>query len=165
MPSLQEEILNKNKKKDFESNENELTKDEIEYIKNFKRFFSEKYEELILNFSRLEPVQYHEVIDSIKRYLNEVVDKRKKKTRSDKITSSQLRNIFSKLKPETSIQKVMLLRPQLAYIGGRTDSKELKELVFILETLIKRIDDSAKLQSFKEFFEAIIAYHKYYGGK
>lgn len=144
-----------------------LTNREKAFVEKFKEFFTKDYIDLILNFNKLEASEYNNLVVSIKNYLNEVIKKKGKKEvkRWENISSSQLRNIFSKVKSTNDFIKIILIRPKLAYVGGRTDSKEVKEIAFLFEQLISKIDNNEKLQSFKDFFEAIIAYHKYFGGK
>ncbi len=59
--------------------------------------------------------------------------------------------------------QVMLLKPKLAYAAGR--NREVEPLMDIVEPAItagsKSYDDFKKLLS---LMEAIVAYHKYYGG-
>jgi CRISPR-associated protein Csm2 len=84
-----------------------------------------------------------------------------------KISTSQIRGIFQIVKQlpddfESSKRNLNLLRPKLAYQKGRF--KNLTPLTQILTHLIKKIDSDEGLKGFKEFFEAIIAYHKASGG-
>ncbi|MBD3352573.1 MAG: type III-A CRISPR-associated protein Csm2, partial [Candidatus Lokiarchaeota archaeon] len=53
--------------------------------------------------------------------------------------------------------------PKIAYQKGR--HKSLRDLSEVLDTLIKNVSNDQTLKGFKEFFEAIVAYHKAYGGK
>ena len=81
-----------------------------------------------------------------------------------KISSSQLRNVFPAIKTETDPQRLVLLRPQLAYISGKADKNDKqRKLIFLLDQMINSIKTDAQLKTFQYFFEAIIAYHKYYG--
>ncbi|MBD3214982.1 MAG: type III-A CRISPR-associated protein Csm2 [Candidatus Lokiarchaeota archaeon] len=83
------------------------------------------------------------------------------------ISTSQIRGIFQVVKRlpenyEESKVDLNLLRPKLAYQTGRFD--ELKPLAMVIDALIKKVGNDETLKGFKEFFEAIIAYHKAYGG-
>lgn len=83
------------------------------------------------------------------------------------ISTSQIRGIFNEVKKlsdnfEASKKDLNLLRPKLAYQKGRFEV--LEPLTNILIELIKKVNDNKTLQGFKEFFEAIIAYHKASGG-
>ena len=83
------------------------------------------------------------------------------------ISTSQIRGIFQKVKRlsddfESSKKDLNLLRPKLAYQKGRFS--KLGPLTEVLDDLIKKIKDDSTLRGFKNFFEAIIAYHKAAGG-
>lgn len=87
---------------------------------------------------------------------------------SKKISTSQIRAIFTKVKRlsdnfESCKKDLNLLRPKLAYQKGRF--ADLEPLTNVLINLIKNVKDDSTLKGFKEFFEAIIAYHKAYGGR
>ncbi len=87
---------------------------------------------------------------------------------SKRISTSQIRAIFTEVKRlpdnfEHSKKDLNLLRPKLAYQQGRFGV--LAPLTEVLIHLIKNVRDDSTLKGFKEFFEAIIAYHKAYGGR
>ncbi len=87
---------------------------------------------------------------------------------SKKISTSQIRAIYTAVRRlsdnfEVSKKDLNLLRPKLAYQKGRFP--DLEPLTRVLDHLIKNVKDDATLKGFKEFFEAIIAYHKAYGGR
>ena len=79
------------------------------------------------------------------------------------MTTSQIRNIFSEVKKmEFDKYKIELLRPKLAYTAGR--HREVLPLQEVLDKAIKEIDDDeGKFDRFKDFFEAIVAYHRKWG--
>jgi CRISPR-associated protein Csm2 len=107
----------------------------------------------ILNEKKIN--NYNDYIGNVKNYV---------KTNIKGITTNQLRNVFSrikKVKPD-KLGDLYVLRPQLAYVSGKSDKKEMKTLVYFLDSLITKTDDPAKLKEFKNFFEAIVAYHKFY---
>ena len=85
------------------------------------------------------------------------------------LTTSQIRNIFSDVKKldkyDTDKTNLLLLRPKLAYVAGRHGKKTrvIKELQEVIDACITQVKDNQSLKNFKDFFEAIIAYHKYYG--
>ena len=87
---------------------------------------------------------------------------------SVKISTSQIRAIYTAVRRlsdnyEICKKDLNLLRPKLAYQKGRFP--DLEPLTKVLDHLIKNVKDDATLKGFKEFFEAIIAYHKAYGGR
>ncbi|HDP99825.1 MAG TPA: type III-A CRISPR-associated protein Csm2 [bacterium] len=129
---------------------------EDQYRANIIRHFSENYKQFILTNGGED---YNNYIAKVKGYIQR---------QKDQITTSQLRNIFSKIKSLASPKDAWRLRPNLAYVAGRSEKAGgTRELVWLLDELINDIkaDEKLKLENFKNFFEAIIAYHKYFGGK
>ena len=94
-----------------------------------------------------------------------------------RISSSQLRNIYGeitriKLKGiQNETPAFWLLKPKIAYNAARIDRKNEKdafnELVKVLNQAIDSVDvqNAKTFDNFQKFFEAILAYHKFYGGK
>lgn len=82
-------------------------------------------------------------------------------------TASQLRNIFVHVKRAQSVDDLYRLRPHIAYASGRAEGhkRSLQEFLYLLDTLIKKITTPEQMKEFQLFFESIIAYHKYFGGK
>lgn len=87
------------------------------------------------------------------------------------LTTSQIRNIYGAVKKmqmkggKLDTHKLLMLKPKLAYAakrhGGGVDT--LKE---VLTQAIDRVgNDQKKFNRFVDFFEAILAYHKAYGGR
>ena len=56
----------------------------------------------------------------------------------------------------------ILLKPKLAYAAGRQD--EVKPLMTVLEPCIDKVDSEEDFAHFHRFVEAIVAYHRFYGG-
>jgi len=87
------------------------------------------------------------------------------------LSTSQIRNIFSDIKKMDSFERnkkeFILLRPKLAYVAGRHGkrTREIVDLQKIMDACIQKINDEKSFQNFQAFFEAILAYHKFYGGK
>lgn len=80
---------------------------------------------------------------------------------SSGLTTSQLRNVYSKiLEAETPVE-LQLLRPNLAYVAARNDKKEAKKVMAFVDYLIQQVDSTEKQKSFNKVLEAIVAYHKY----
>lgn len=84
----------------------------------------------------------------------------------DRLSSSQIRNVLDKLQRMKSfdLTKLQLLRPLLAYAAGRHGGK-VKELQKISDQAIQMVQNDQHFVNFKNFFEAIVAYHRYHGGK
>lgn len=83
------------------------------------------------------------------------------------VTTHQLRNIFQEIKKAKDLASLKLIRPNLAYIAGRLDNKakNAKSFVAFIDSLIKEVKDDSQLENFKDFMEAVVAYHKFYGSK
>lgn len=118
-----------------------------------RKAFGSDFVSFILNPAKPD---YNDYIDKVKRYLAE---------HYKRMTTAQLRNIFSRVRNIENRQQLYLLRPKLAYVAGRSETDEMKTMLFLLDQLIANVDCSEKLEQFKAFYEAVIAYHKYYGGK
>ena len=90
-------------------------------------------------------------------------------SRKAKLTISQIRKIYSEvqriksLDEEKSVMRLHMLRPKLAYAKGR--HRAVTDLQKVLDTMIEKIKTEEQLTHFKEFFEAVLAYHRAYGGK
>ena len=91
-----------------------------------------------------------------------------------RLSTSQIRSIFSEVKQMRRYDedRLNLLRPKMAYTAGRHGKmKEGKltgpvvDLQEILDECIERISSEEEFENFKSFFEAILAYHRYYGGR
>ena len=86
------------------------------------------------------------------------------------LTTSQIRNIYGAVKKMQmkggglDTHKLLMLKPKLAYAakrhGGGVDT--LKEVLTQAIDLVG--SDSKKFNRFVDFFEAILAYHRAYGG-
>ena len=103
-----------------------------------------------------EKKDYNSYFQALKAYIKED---------ADKISTSQLRNIFTQVKKAKIPKDLTLLRPKLAYVSGRSDKDGMRRLIFLFDYLIKQVKDEKQVIEFKNFFESIIAYHKYFGGK
>lgn len=85
-----------------------------------------------------------------------------------KITSSQIRNLYNEVKNidflENGPRKINLMKAKFAYVAGRFE--KLQDFKNIVENMLNEIGtDKAKFDRFKYFFEAVVAYHRAYGGK
>jgi CRISPR-associated protein Csm2 len=102
---------------------------------------------------------------------------------SKKLSTSQIRNVFSEVKrlqikgaenfKDTSL---LLLKPKLAYskarksTGGKGAAQAAEDLEKVLSKGIDTIASEKNkkfelFQNFANFFEAILAYHRSFGGK
>jgi CRISPR-associated protein Csm2 len=102
------------------------------------------------------------------------------------LKASQIRKIFTEVrkiealweqdkKRETALRRLVMLKPKLAYQEKRQErrgSSPLSPLASALTTAIDIIANEQSLEKqdryfrrFVEFFEAVLAYHKYLGGE
>jgi CRISPR-associated protein Csm2 len=104
------------------------------------------------------------------------------------VTTSQIRNIFGTVRmieqevqalaesdplPISVQRSLQMLRPKLAYQYGRVQGNDdnpkkvaMGALVTILSEAISLVGSSVpNFRNFMDFFEAILAYHRYAGGK
>jgi CRISPR-associated protein Csm2 len=130
-------------------------KDESALRADYKKVWSDT---LLPEILKEEKQNYNIFIDTVKKYIEE-----KKET----VSASQLRNIYTEVKKlkKDEVQKLYALRPKLAYAAGRAEQNDVKEIMLLMDDLIKEVKTESQLIAFQEFFEAIIAYHKFYGGK
>lgn len=99
---------------------------------------------------------------------------------SRKLTTSQIRNIFGEVRaieqdvpagatelPIGVQRRLLMLKPKLAYQVGRFSNNDA--LRAFADTLSAAIDlvgnDARRFHTFVDLFEAILAYHRRYGGK
>lgn len=85
-----------------------------------------------------------------------------------KMTTSQIRKLFTEVKKldfkNNGPYQVNILRAKLAYTAGRY--KQVKDLQRVLDLALQEVGESEEeYNRFADFFEAIVAYHKKYGGK
>ena len=117
-----------------------------------------------------------ETADTLGRKLNEIQSDR------EKLSTSQIRNIYGavkkmQMKGGLDTHKLLMLKPKLAYAAKRHGRgvETLKDVLTQAIDLVekKQIDLSEEEQAkkkqekfnrFVDFFEAILAYHKAYGG-
>lgn len=99
------------------------------------------------------------------------------------LATSQIRALFGEVRQieaqwdiqgadrQKLVRRLILLKPKMAYRARRERGRAVQELVSVLDPavdLVIRETDSGKqnecFHHFVEFFEAILAYHKAYGG-
>ena len=99
------------------------------------------------------------------------------------LTTSQIRALFGEVRQieaqwsmgsesrQRAARRLILLKPKMAYRARRERGRGVQELVDVLNPALDEVTrekDAAKqdadFKRFVEFFEAILAYHKAYGG-
>jgi len=133
--------------------------------------------DLLINSDSLKVI--YNSADNLKKLL-ERIDKFAEELKSG-VKTTQIRKFYDKLrsleqkleKSKLSSQKkeelneqvrigVLSLKPLLAYAVGRNE--KLKGLVDVLNVAIDKVKDYDDFKKFVEFFQTIVAYHKYHGG-
>ena len=101
----------------------------------------------------------------------------KEKKIDQKLTTSQIRAIFTKLKEidtkgiEDNEANFLMLKPLVAYASGRHNKEGLKKFKDnIINPGVDAVLDGEgnikmKFKNFVKLLEAVLAYHKAYGGK
>jgi len=84
---------------------------------------------------------------------------------TDKLSTSQIRSVLDEIQRmrEFDENRLHLLRPKLAYAAGRHGGR-VREFQELLDRTI-HMTSRDNYQNFKNFVEAIVAYHRYRGGK
>jgi CRISPR-associated protein Csm2 len=107
-----------------------------------------------------DAVKLNEIADRLGRYYASGGER-------EKLSASQIRGILDHLQRmyQFSQTELQLLRPKLAYAAGRHGGKVL-ELQKVADKAIVLVEaDEERFKNFRNFFEAIVAYHRYHGGK
>ena len=122
--------------------------------------------------TRVEPLD-DEVITEGGKILVEKAEQLGKQLVQERLTTSQIRNIYGAVKKmqmkggALDTHKLLMLKPKLAYAAKR--HKEVKGVDTLKTVLTQAIDhvgnDQKKFNRFVDFFEAILAYHKDAGGR
>lgn len=93
------------------------------------------------------------------------------------LSSSQIRNVYGELKRiqmkgiKNEKTSFLLLKPKLAYAAARDNAKGLLPLKDVFNKAFDAVETSdltkaeIQFENFMDFMEAILAYHKSYGGK
>lgn len=77
------------------------------------------------------------------------------------ITTTQLRNIYDKVRRAKDPIALQLVRPLLAYAAARQGKKAATDFVKWLDSIMALVNEDEDVKSFKLFMEAVIAYHKF----
>jgi len=108
------------------------------------------------NVLNLSEVSYDEFCDNAKSYAV--------KLRDNKVTTSQIRKVYSRVMNANNIRDIKELRPQFAYLAGRNkNNNTMNEFMDLLDYLAKNAQKEVDLENIKTFFESIVAYRKYVG--
>jgi CRISPR-associated protein Csm2 len=99
------------------------------------------------------------------------------------LTTNQIRALFGEVRQieaqwgiegethQNAVKRLILLKPKMAYRARRERGRAVQELVEVLKPALDEVvseknpkKQNENFQRFVEFFEAILAYHKAYGG-
>jgi len=159
--------------KNYGRNRNEIRRIEKVHIQHVNKLIDEEIiPNLPDNLKDLHPSEYANDTQVAALLALALTGKASKKL---ELKTAQLRRFFDPLK---SIEQKLfienkewsdvegdfvLLAPKLAYAKG----KELLPDLFysLLKNCLKRVNSKEDMKSLIQFLEAIVAYHKYYGGK
>lgn len=119
----------------------------------------------------------NDLADATPQIIDKVADQKGKEF--NKIRTNQIRNVFShinKIRTTFKNQKewsaeierdLVLLKPKLAYAAGRQHVvKQFQE--FLSKQISATVSSKNKVKALENFFalvEAIVAYHKFHGGR
>jgi len=95
------------------------------------------------------------------------------------LRNTQIRNIFTEVRkisalrtqdPDAALRRLQMLKPKLAYQAARQHQvKLLKDVLSEAVDQVTQIEDPTRRDEafvrFMDLFEAILAYHKAYGGR
>lgn len=91
------------------------------------------------------------------------------------MTTSQIRNFFGEVRRiqlkgyDENKSSFLLLRPKLAYAKARVIQKNktsrITKFFEIFDTAHPKVTTKESFQNYVDFLEAVLAYHKFYGGQ
>ncbi len=100
-----------------------------------------------------------------------------KKLKGDGLTTSQIRNVFGEMRKiqmngfEKEKANFLLLRPKLAYAAKRQNAKGMDAFYDLFCKAYEAVDSDDMINAPRQFdqllqvMEAVLAYHKFYGGQ
>ncbi|QCX34075.1 type III-A CRISPR-associated protein Csm2 [Caloramator sp. E03] len=131
---------------------------------------SQRNEENKINFTKEDAQKVLNLEDKDGKELFRFAEELGKKIKED-VSVSQIRKIYSEIKKLEYDDKgdykykLRLIKAQIGYTAGRfTKLRDLKEYLYLLIDVVLE-GNKEHLKRFKDFFEAVIAYHRAYGGK
>jgi len=102
-------------------------------------------------------------------------NQRNNETYADKensLSTAQLRNFFGEMRRiqmkefEKNKSSFFMLKPKLAYAVARAKKKDKLELFQnVINDLLSEVDNHEEYNSFMQFVEATVAFHKAFGGE
>ncbi|WP_461614696.1 type III-A CRISPR-associated protein Csm2 [Clostridium sp. Marseille-QA1073] len=87
--------------------------------------------------------------------------------KDNKMSTSQIRKIYSEIMSADTVMELKRLRPKLAYVHGKNIKNiAITSLLAIIDEGLEKLsleNKDMEKESIKEFMETIVAYRKYYG--
>lgn len=90
------------------------------------------------------------------------------------LSTAQIRSVFGEVRmiegdwqtdPDRAYRRLILLKPKMAYRARKESGPGVRSLVSVLSPAVDLVQgDAGNFARFVEFFEAILAYHKAFGG-
>lgn len=119
-----------------------------------------------------EPIKSNWITDKADKELPIYTEKLGKKLVQNGLTNSKIRSIYGEIKRiqigdyKKCESSFFLLRPKMAYAAGR-EAKNLgvQLFKFFFDDAYKYVNDEKTFKNFCNLIEAVLAYHKAYGGK
>lgn len=108
----------------------------------------------VLNLSHIGLEKAKEIIAHINGYVEHCCKE---------MTTHQLRQMFAEIKGAQNVIQLQLARPKIAYLGARQEKESVKRIVALIDFMIEKTGEK-QLDEFKNFMEAIVAYHKFHFG-
>lgn len=87
------------------------------------------------------------------------------KNNGKNLSTTQLRNLYGKIRKAQTLHELKLLRPKIAYMIARTTNNNAKSIPQLINDLIVQTDSESKRKSLVVVAEAIVAYHKMHHGR
>jgi CRISPR type III-A-associated protein Csm2 len=78
------------------------------------------------------------------------------------LSTTQLRNLYDKIKQCKNEKEAQMLYPKVVYMAARQNNNQGRNIIMEIAGFIKEIKTDEQIQSFKKFMEAIVAFQKYY---
>jgi CRISPR-associated protein Csm2 len=94
-----------------------------------------------------------------------------KKIKDGGLTTSQIRNVFGEMRRiqmygyDNQKTSFILLKPKLAYAVKRNENNGLKDFFKFFDIAYKSVDSKDHFKNMMDLTEAVLAYHKFHGGK
>lgn len=112
--------------------------------------------------------------ETLVRYAEEIGRALARPLQGKELSTSQIRAIFGevrriegdwKINETRANRSLILLKPKMAYQAKRESGQAVSNLVKVLDPAINLVEGKEEnFTRFVDFFEAILAYHKAYGG-